>query len=209
MSAEMKRTKRSLPSRVFVGPLSCESSDIVKDSESPNPYEVVEVDEATGWIRARVVGECLVVGGAFSLPERCIVTNEPATSAGRSSKTFHWQTTVMGLGAMGLGTKCELTYSIGPTAAAAKKWDRAIGWLVLIGVLLIVQAYAIFGSLPMMFTLIGLVLAGIVWVGHKSEHSPSLWLSHYEDDRFWLRGFGKEFLDQLREELEEPATLDS
>lgn len=168
-----------------------------------NPYAVTDVNEAPTWRDIDVDGDCLIVRNRQTLPQRCIISNQPAVSYSVTrkllwrGKSFHLVLTAR---------ECALTFFV---TKVSRNWCAAstLNSFAFIGAAVLTiygmaEASAVLVALAILTWFLVVVL--FTWV-HFSSHRVDLKIVDYAHGHFWIRGLSQEFLDQLRNEVHSPT----
>lgn len=153
-----------------------------------NPYDPPRVDSPSelpaNYIR--VDGRYLVLGRKAILPARCVVTNEQTTEFDRIGRRLKWAPPLRVVVSM---KECQLVYSVNRRRRAARRyWSLGLAVAATVGTFLLGIAHA-----PWIALTVYLVIRAI--------NAGPLSVRNARDDRFWISGCGRPFLESCEQEF--------
>ena len=139
-----------------------------------------------------VDGKLLVVATGVELPRRCIKTNKPMTEKHRLERRFTWNGKAFRL------TLAPKQCDIVLYANHSYRWLGAlrIAASSVLVLYLVVAIVTDFLSPSLFPVVIGASLLVTTIIDRRL-----LRVTHYKDDRFWIKGCGNAFLESLQREL--------
>jgi hypothetical protein len=158
----------------------------------------------------RVEGDALVIPSGYVMPQRCVKTNQPVSERDMVLTNVAWCPKSVGLSAL-LGFPalifayfvgrelCTITYGLTPRLRYRNVFFILVKVLACFAFLAAAIYMAVFDSThwiiePLMFLFFVLFLLSVVVLFMSKQ---PLYVTAYRDGLFWLKGFSKEYLEDL------------
>lgn len=181
---------------------------------SDNPFQAPLTDAqdfATsvllgGRQQAYVDGDCLVVRSGAVLPNRCVRTNQPTSFMEERRQTLYWAPSwiailillnllILAIVYFVVRKACDITYSESQELRSARRTRVLITSLVCVALFVGMIAGIGYESAGVMIVTIFGLLVGLITLLVVAR-GPIRPVKH-KNGEFWLRGFSREYLDQL------------
>jgi hypothetical protein len=158
----------------------------------------------------RIDGDALVIPSGYTMPPRCIKTNQLVSERDMVLTNLTWCRNTIGLwGLLGapwlvfayfVGREiCTITYGLSPRLRYRNVFFTLVKVLACFSFLAVAIYMAVFDSThwiiePLMFLFFVLFLVSVVVLFMSKQ---PLHVTDYRDGLFWIKGFSKEYLEEL------------
>ncbi|WP_442484930.1 hypothetical protein [Aeoliella sp. SH292] len=181
---------------------------------SENPFQAPLTDAkdyATtvmqgGRQQAYVDGSYLVVRSGVVLPTRCVKTNQPTSPSEERRQTLYWAPSWIGILILVnllilaivyfvVRKGCDITYSESQELRATRRFRVLIASLACAGLFVgLIAGIVVESTVVVVVTILG-ILVGLITllIVARAPVRPV----KYKKGEFWIRGFSREYLDQL------------